>query len=545
MSKVTEYAKAIKSGEITANKWVKLAANRHLKDLKEKKWLFDESKAKQVFRFFEILRHTKGEMAGQPFKLEDWQKFIIGSIFGWVDEYGRRRYRRAYIEIGRKNGKTTLAAGVALYGLLVDDEEAPEIYTAATKLDQAAICYEEAFRMCENEYLQGEITAKFNSHNNRTIVAGNGKMKPLSSEHKTLDGLNPHYAIIDEYHAHPNDELYNVIRNGMGARAQPLLFTITTAGFNRESACYKHREYCQKVLEGQIEDDRLFAIMYSLDAGDEWTDEKNWIKANPNYGISVNPDHVIQQLSEAKEIKSKEVEFRTKLLNEWTDSAITWIADSTWKQGAKEVEVVAGAKCWAGLDLASSKDFSAACRVFETTRGIEAEFKFWLPEEAVKERKDGAGDSIRKWVDMGYIVATPGNVTDYDYIKRDLLEWFEDYELQTFNYDRYNSTQLVINLMNEGLPMNAYSQGIISMNTPVREIERLAGRGQLIHGGNPVMNWMISNVMLKSDSGGNVKIDKERSSAKVDGPVALAMALAGYLDEQREDKSEWFEPIYL
>jgi phage terminase large subunit-like protein len=545
MSKVTEYAKAIKSGEITANKWVKLAANRHLKDLKEKKWLFDESKAKQVFRFFEILRHTKGEMAGQPFKLEDWQKFIIGSIFGWVDEYGRRRYRRAYIEIGRKNGKTTLAAGVALYGLLVDDEEAPEIYTAATKLDQAAICYEEAFRMCDNEYLQGEITAKFNSHNNRTIVAGNGKMKPLSSEHKTLDGLNPHYAIIDEYHAHPNDELYNVIRNGMGARAQPLLFTITTAGFNRESACYKHREYCQKVLEGQIEDERLFAIMYSLDAGDEWTDEKNWIKANPNYGISVNPDHVIQQLSEAKEIKSKEVEFRTKLLNEWTDSAITWIADSTWKQGSKDVEVVAGAKCWAGLDLASSKDFSAACRVFETTRGIEAEFKFWLPEEAVKERKDGAGDSIRKWVDMGYIVATPGNVTDYDYIKRDLLEWFEDYELQTFNYDRYNSTQLVINLMNEGLPMNAYSQGIISMNTPVREIERLAGRGQLIHGGNPVMNWMISNVMLKSDSGGNVKIDKERSSAKVDGPVALAMALAGYLDEQREDKSEWFEPIYL
>jgi len=432
-----------------------------------------------------------------------------------------------------------------LYGLLVDDEEAPEIYTAATKLDQAAICYEEAFRMCDNEYLQGEITAKFNSHNNRTIVAGNGKMKPLSSEHKTLDGLNPHYAIIDEYHAHPNDELYNVIRNGMGARSQPLLFTITTAGFNRESACYKHREYCQKVLEGQIEDDRLFAIMYSLDAGDEWTDEKNWVKANPNYGISVNPDHVIQQLSEAKEIKSKEVEFRTKLLNEWTDSAITWIADSTWKQGAKAVEVVSGAKCWAGLDLASSKDFSAACRVFETTRGIEAEFKFWLPEEAVKERKDGAGDSIRKWVDMGYIVATPGNVTDYDYIKRDLLEWFEDYELQTFNYDRYNSTQLVINLMNEGLPMNAYSQGIISMNTPVREIERLAGRGQLIHGGNPVMNWMISNVMLKSDSGGNVKIDKERSSAKVDGPVALAMALAGYLDEQREDKSEWFEPIYL
>jgi phage terminase large subunit-like protein len=368
----------------------------------------------------------------------------------------------------------------------------------------------------------------------------------VSKEAKNVEGQGGNVVIIDEYHAHINDELKDNLQSGQAGRIDPLTVIITTAGFSVGGPCHQEYEYGAKVLDGSIENERKLYIIFEIDPKDDWTDPNNLHKANPCLGSSLNLDYLLARLAVAAQKGGrKEVEFRTKLLNEWTDSAITWIADSTWKQGAKDVEVVAGAKCWAGLDLASSKDFSAACRVFETTRGIEAEFKFWLPEEAVKERKDGAGDSIRKWVDMGYIVATPGNVTDYDYIKRDLLDWFEDYELQTFNYDRYNSTQLVINLMNEGLPMNAYSQGIISMNTPVREIERLAGRGQLIHGGNPVMNWMISNVMLKSDSGGNVKIDKERSSAKVDGPVALAMALAAYLDEQREDKSEWFEPIYL
>lgn len=545
-SEVTKYAEDVVSGKIAANKWTMYAAQRHLKDLAAGVWTFDNNKANQVYRFYELLRHTTGEMAGQPFKLEPWQKFIVGSVFGWVDDEGFRRYRRAYVEVPRKNGKTTLAAPVALYCLLADDEEAAQVYTAATKLDQAAICFEEAYRMIEYAHpaISEEVTSRFNSRNNRVILAGNNKMTPLSSEYKTLDGLNVHCAIIDEYHAHPNDELYNVIRNGMGARRQPLLFTITTAGFNRQSACYKHREFCQKVLAGMVKDERLFAVIYGADEDDDWLKVSTRKKANPNYGVSINPEHIEQQIAEAKESITKEVEFKTKILNIWTDAAKTWIPESVWSRG--NVKVKPDGKCWSGLDLASVSDFSAACHIFETDRGIECLWRYWLPEEAVRTRKDGVGDQIRAWVRDGFITMTPGNVTDYDYIKGDLLADAQTYDIQVFNYDRYNSTQLVIDLVNEGLPMNEYSQGTVSMNAPVREIERLAGLGQLLHGSNPVTAWMISNVVLKTDSGGNVKMDKGSSSDKIDGPVALAMALAGYMDAQREEpKGEWFEPILL
>lgn len=546
LSEVTKYAQAVVSGKIVANKWVTLACKRHLNDLKAGVWIFDDARARQVYRFYELLRHTTGEMAGQPFTLEPWQKFIVGSVFGWVDGNGRRRFRRAYVEVPRKNGKTTLAAPVSLFCLMADDESAAQVYTAATKLDQAAICFEEAFRMIEYAHpaISDEVTSRFNSRNNRVILCGDNKMTPLSSEYKTLDGLNVHCAIIDEYHAHPNDELYNVIRNGMGARSQPLLFTITTAGFDKNSACYREREYCQKVLNGLITDDRLFSVIYCADDDDDWMDERTWKKANPNYGVSVNPEHIKEQLTQARELISKEIEFKTKLLNIWTDAAKTWIPETVWNKGNAPVKDEG--KCWSGLDLATVYDFNAACHVFENDGKLHAKWRFWLPEDTIKARKDGVGMMIRQWVRDGYITMTPGNAVDYEYIKRDLKEDAAKYQIKQFNYDRFNSSQLVIDLLGEGLPMNPYGQGTVSMNAPIREIERLAAMGDLIHGGNPVAAWMVSNVVLHSDSGGNVKADKAKSSDKIDGIVALCMAVAGYMDTQREQpKKQWFQPFEL
>jgi phage terminase large subunit-like protein len=429
-----------------------------------------------------------------------------------------------------------------LYGLIADDEPAAQVYSAATKLDQAMMVFGESVRVCQNlPWLHEELTVN-NSVNNRRIVYGQSLYKPLEWNPNKQDGLNTHFACIDEYHAHPNDELYNVIRNSMGARRQPLLFTITTAGFNREAPCYKHRQYCANVLNGAIKDDALFSVIYTLDEGDDWTDPAVWAKANPNWGISVYPRQLEQALTEAKEFVHKEVEFKTKLLNVWTDTAQTWISDSLWKlcDGDDELE---GELCYGGLDLASTGDFCAFSLYFPSLYAVRT--WYWLPSETAFKRKDAAGASIRQWAADGFIELTEGNVTDYAFIKARVIELAQRYEIKDIAFDRFNASQLVIELQNEGLQMFPFGQGFVSMSAPTKELERLVKDKMLRHAGNPVTRWMMGNILLTQDPAGNIKINKAKSGDKVDGPVSIVMALGTCMqDAAKEQNSEfWFLSI--
>ena len=532
-----QYIDDVTAGKIIVCEHVANAVNRYLSD-RANGWGFSENYAQHAIDFIEQLEHSTGDYAGKPFKLEGWQAFIVWNLFGFLNPDGSRRFTRAYVEVPRKNGKSTFSSAVMLYGLIADGESAAQIYSAATKLEQAMMVFGESVRVCQNVgWIRDELSVN-NSTNNRRIVYGQSIYRPLEWSPDKQDGLNTHFAVIDEYHAHPNDGLYNVLRNSMGARRQPLLFTITTAGFNRESPCYKHRNYCASVLSGAIKDDALFSVIYTLDEGDDWTDSKNWAKANPNWGVSVYPRQLEQALTEAKEFVHKEVEFKTKLLNVWTDTALTWITDSVWMDCAEAGEV--DGICYGGLDLASTGDFCAFSLYFPEYSAIRT--WYFLPSEAAYRRKDAAGASIRQWIADGQIIATDGNVTDYNFIQAKIIELAQQYDIKDIAFDRFNASQLVIDLQNEGLQMFPFGQGFISMSSPTKELERLVKDGQLKHDGNPVTRWMMGNILLKSDPAGNIKIDKAKSGDKVDGPVSIVMALGTAMQDAAKEKESdfWF-----
>lgn len=537
MEQAKAYCEKIISGKITACAHVINACRRFMADLE--RYRFNQDLCDHAVMFIEELEHTTGEYAGRKFKLEEWQRFIVANLFGFVNDDGTRRFTRAYIEVPRKNGKSTFSSALMLYGLLADGEPAAQVYSAATKLDQAMMVFGESVRVCQNtDWLKGEVVVN-NSVNNRRIIYGQNIYKPLEWNPNKQDGLNTHFACIDEYHAHPSDELYNVIFNSMGARRQPLLFTITTAGFNKEAPCFRHRQYCASVLNGSIQDDGLFSIIYTLDDGDDWGDEKNWIKANPNWGVSVYPRQLQQALTEAREFVHKEVEFKTKLLNVWTDTALTWISDNDWKACESELSLE-GCECYGGLDLASTSDFCAFSLWFPEYSAVKT--WYYLPDEAVRRRTDAVGQQYKQWVRDGWIIETPGNVTDYDFIRKHIVEICEEYAVNEISYDRFNSSQLVIQLTNDGLNMYPFGQGFVSMSAPTKELERKVKNKELTHDGNPVTRWMMSNIFLRNDPAGNVKIDKAKSGDKVDGPVSIVMALGGYLQQAQQNSGSdfWF-----
>ena len=538
MNTAEKYIDDVLKGRVLVCEHVKNAVNRYVSD-RNSGWGFSENYAQHAIDFIEQLEHTTGDYAGKPFALEGWQAFIVWNLFGFLNSDGSRRFTRSYIEVPRKNGKSTFSSAVMLYGLIADDESAAQVYSAATKLDQAMMVFSESVRVCQNLPWLSEALTVNNSVNNRRILYGQSVYKPLEWNPGKQDGLNAHFACIDEYHAHPNDELYNVLRNSMGARRQPMLFTITTAGFNRESPCYKHRNYCTSVLNGNIKDDALFSVIYTLDEGDDWADPTNWQKANPNWGISVYPRQLQQALTEAKEFVHKEVEFKTKLLNVWTDTAMTWINDSVWMDCA-ENENLDGAMCYGGLDLASTGDFCAFSLYFPQRSSIRT--WYWLPMDSAYKRKDAAGASIRQWASDGYIELTEGNVTDYAFIKAKICELSTIYDIKDIAFDRFNASQLVIELQNEGLQMYPFGQGFVSMSAPTKELERLTKDSRLKHDGNPVTRWMMGNVLLQTDPAGNIKINKAKSGDKVDGPVSIVMALGTAMQDAAkvQESDFWF-----
>lgn len=538
---VSQYIDEVLSGRIVACKWVKLACQRQLDDLEhghERGLYFDYDAAQLPIRFFGLLKHSKGEWTGQIIKLEPWQQFILWVLFGWKRENGTRRFRTGYIEVSRKNGKSTLAAGIGLYLLVADGEPGAEVYTAATKRDQALITHAEATRMVKKSpALRKRITVY---KNNLHIEDTASKFEPLGRDSDSMDGLNIHGAIIDELHAHKTPDLVDVLDTATGSRRQPLTVEITTSGSDRKSICYQHHDYTQKILEGSRDNDSWFGIIFALDVaekgedfeGDDWDDESVWKKANPNLGISKYWDDMRTKAQKAKDIPSALNAFLRKELDVWTQSDTRWVPVKHWLQcgGVVDYKALRGRTCYGGLDLSSSTDLTAFVLVFPpiTKEDLYRVLcRFWIPEDSIVKRAHKDQVDYETWQREGLIEATPGNVVDYDYILDQIDEDMQAFDVKEIAFDRWGASQIQTDLMKMGGDdfLVQFGQGYASMSPPMKELEKIILGHKLAHGNHPVLNWMAGNLVSASDPAENIKPDKEKSIERIDGMVALIMAL--------------------
>jgi phage terminase large subunit-like protein len=535
---VDKYISDVQTENIITCKWVKLAVDRHMKDLEREDIYFDEDAANRFLKFSSVCKYTKGELAKQGKRIEftPQQVFRYWCLFGWKRSNGTRRYRRVYFEVARKNGKSEEAAVVSLYLTLFDKEEGAEVYTAATTMGQARIVHDAAMvmaRKLKNDSPKYDskinLTGGGRTAGNISMVETNSKCEPLPANDDKLDGLNPHGGIIDEYHAHKTNDLLEVIQTGMGSREQPMLFIITTAGFEKQYPCYsEERKLALEVLQGIKKDDSLFTVIYTLDEGDDWKDPKLWVKANPNIGITPTLEYMQEQCEQAiNKGVSKEVQFKTKNLNIWTDSSMAWISDDIWMKCDGELPDLKGRECYAGLDLASVSDMNAFVLLFPPQNEGEKMYVlpyFWIPKNTI-ERKNEIGN-YKQWQRDGFIREAGEDVVNQQVIIRDILEIAKDYNIKSFAFDRFLAYNGVIQeLLSNDLSGYEFGQGYRSMSQPTKELEGLVLGAKLNHGGNPVMRWQCGNIEISIDPADNIKMDKGKSREKIDGMVALVMAL--------------------
>jgi phage terminase large subunit-like protein len=460
--------------------------------------------------------------------LEPWQAWNIACVFGWKHEdTGKRRFRTVYEEVARKNGKTTKLAGIGIIGLCKDDEGGPEIYAAATKREQSRILFDEVCRMIKQS---PPLRRRLDVQQNRITNPSNfGKFEPLSADGSTMDGLNPHMPLVDELHAHKTSEVWDVLRSALGARSQPLMWTITTAGFNKNGICYEIRDYSIKVLTGVIDDDAFFANIYTIDEGDDWQDEKVWVKANPNLGVSVSLDYLREMARQAALMPQAKVNFFTKHLNVWVSGDSLWCNIERWKECAASYgleDLRSAVRVHLGIDLSTVSDLTSIGGVAIFEDGTWRTFgKSYLPEEAVNNGMRKTTIPFKHWEEQGWLTLTPGNVVDYAWIEKDVETLMDLLNVIDIGFDRWNSSQLVNNLMEKGAPMVAFGQGYASMNAPMKEFERRYLSKQIEHNDNPVLTWAMSNLVAEQDPAGNIKPAKNKSTEKIDPAVSVIMAI--------------------
>lgn len=506
------------------------------------RYWFDAAAAEFALSFFRFLRHSKGEWRGSEFKLEPWQQFIVAQVFGWKRADGARRFRTVYIEVPRKNGKSQLAAAIGLLLLVADKEPGAEVYSVATKLDQARIVWSEASRMTKSSPALAQRVKAWKT--SLTVESTASTFAPLGADHSTLDGLNTHGVLVDEVHAHRAPDLLDVMETSTGARRQPLVWMITTAGHSRTSVCWAQHSYLTRVLERSVADDTYFGIIYALDEGDDWRHKKVWRKANPNWGVSVKPDDLERKAVKARQIVAQQNNFRRLHLNEWTEQESRWLDQAVWSAcGTSAPEDLAGRVCYAALDLSSVRDYSALALVFppeqegEKTRVL---CELFIPRERLLERSRAEGVPVLAWVEEGWLTPTEGNIIDYDVIRERLLSHQVTYDLREVAYDPYGATKLVTTLQGDGFNVCPFRQGFLSFNPAMQEFERILTGRQLEHYGNPALAWMASNVTVETDAAGNIKPSKRRSAERIDGIVATVMAI-GRATLQAVGESRYYE----
>lgn len=451
-----------------------------------------------------------------------------------------RRFRTAYNAVARKNGKSTLAAAVALNCMEADGEPGAEVYCAATKKDQARIIFDEAKAMVlQSPRLRASIKPY---HSNLSDPRLRSKMEPLGADSDTLDGLNTHCGVIDELHAHRTRMVWDLIATSMGARRQPLLFGITTAGSDRHGICWEQQQYAEQILRGVIDDDSYFAYIAGLDEDDDWKDQAVWVKANPNLGVSLKLDSLKQECEKAIALPAAQNTFKRLRLNVWTEQFARWIDMDAWARGSEPIrsDELRGRPCYAGMDLSSTTDLTAWALMFPPLHPGErwkALLRYFVPQDNVRQRAERDRVPYDIWIRDGWMEATGGNVVDYGVLRHRALEDAARYEILEVAYDRWNATQLVTELQDEGVTMVPFGQGFASMAAPCREWEKLIVGGEIQHGGNPVLTWNMSNVSVLEDPAGNRKPDKSKSTGRIDGIVALLMALGRAIVQEGEGPS--------
>jgi phage terminase large subunit-like protein len=496
------------------------------------KFYFDKEAASKAINFIErFCTHTKGELTGTPLLLEDWQKKIIGDLFGWKQENGLRKYRTALIQLPRKNGKTTLAASIICYVLFSEKERGNELYAAAGDRGQANIL----FSIVSNMVLQNkELSSRAKVFRNSITNESKGNFfQAISSDSKTKHGYSAGCVIMDELHVQPNRDLYDTLLTSTGARIEPLFISITTAGYNKNSIGWEVYNYAKQVQNKLIEDSSFYSAIYEADLEDDITDEEVWKKANPNYGISLRKEYMRRESQRAVDVPSYQNTFKRLMLNMWTDSQTAWIGAKEWElcQGEVDLQKLKNKECYLGLDLASTRDISALVLLFKEDEKFIILPYFFIPEENAKKRSERDKVDYLTWIRDNHIVATSGDVADYNFIKQKILDLGKEYLIQSICYDRWNASQLVIDLQNEGVPMEPFGQGFVSMSAPSKQLEALILGKEIIHDNNPVLKWMIANTVMEEDAAGNIKPSKKKSSEKIDGTVALVMALGSYMTE--------------
>lgn len=531
-----QYARDVIDGTVVACKWVRLACERYFHDLEhgqERGLYFDREAAERKIHMTSLLKHSKGQWAGEFFRPEPWQQFIDWNVFGWKRADGTRRFRTQYEEVARKNGKSTRGATTGIYLAFFDGEPGAEVYSAATKRDQSRIVHAEAIRMVQkNRVLRKHIKIyKDNLHMEATA----SKYQPLGADSDSTDGLNVSGVIADEVHAWKSREMWDILETATGSRRQPLFVAITTAGMDRQSVCYEKHEYTCKILEGfkdsSFVDDTWFGIIYTIDETDDWRDEACWIKANPNLGVSKKMDDMRMKAARAAKMPAAQNNFLRRELNVWVQGETKWMNMDAWRNCGGKIpalrlpEHLKGRSAFGGLDLGSTSDLCAFVLVFPAEDGcLDVIARFWLPEDAVEPRTQ-EGTHYDEWVRDGYIEKTDGNNIDYDYIFEQVKQDATDYILERCAFDRWGAARVVTILQNIGLTMVQFGQGYAMMSPPMKELERLVLAGKIRHGNNPVLTWMADNLVARMDPAGNIKPDKEKSKEKIDGIVALIMAI--------------------
>lgn len=493
--------------------------------------MFDETKAQRTLQFINNLKHTKGRWHGMPFDLLPWQEEIIKDVFGTVKENGARQYNTAYVEIPKKNGKSELAAAIALYMTCGDLEWGAEVYGCAADRQQASIVFDVAVDMVDQCPALKKRVKPIMSVKRLVYQPTNSFYQVLSAEAYTKHGLNVHAVIFDELHAQPNRELFDVMTKGSGdARLQPLYFLITTAGTDRNSICFEQHQKAVDILEGRKIDNTFYPVIYGIEDNSDWSDEKNWYKANPSLGYTIDIEKVRNAYVSAKENPAEENVFRQLRLNQWVKQSTRWMPMDIWDECAFEVnpDELIGRECYAGLDLSSTSDITAFVMVFPP-RNSEEKYMilpyFWIPEDNMKLRVRRDHVPYDVWEQRGFLNTTEGNVIHYDFIEKFIDELGNKYHIKQIAFDRWGATQMVQDLEGMGFEVVPFGQGYKDMSPPTKELMKLTLEKKIAHGGHPALRWMLDNVFVRQDPAGNIKMDKQKSTEKIDGAIALVMAL--------------------
>lgn len=492
----------------------------------------------RAVRLINQLTHTKGPFAQQPFNLRPWQIKIVQRLFKTRRD-GLRQYRTCLLMLPRKNGKTELAAALAIYFLLFDGEIGAEVYSAAADKDQAALVFNVAAQMIRND---AELLAQCEiiDSQKRIVHRKSGSFyRAISAEAYSKHGFNASVVIYDELHAAPDRELWDVLSTSQGARSQPMLIAITTAGYDRHSILWELYAHAKKVLENPSIDPTFLPILFEAPIGANWTDEKVWRKANPALGDFRSLDEMRIAAARAKEIPAQENTFRRLYLNQWTEQAARWLSMAAWdhcnivtapvvysRTPAEYRQSLKGRRCYVGMDLSSTRDLTALVAVFPDDDGFDVLAEFFVPKDSILERARRDRVPYDQWARDGFLIATPGNVVDYEAVREKLKDWAAEFDVRTIAFDPWNATDLVTRLQEQdGFVCAPMRQGFASLSAPTKALEKAVLSKALRHDGHPVLRWNISNISVETDATGNLKLSKKVSTERIDGGAALVMAV--------------------